>query len=92
MGIDGIEFHPGYHQNLGTFQEVWLLRIFFGIKNCPPPVKSLFETTMAFHFFKRPFLVETLHNVFEINVGPREVPKLENLHFHLHALSGWGTS
>ena len=30
MGIDGIEFHPGYHQNLGTFQEVWL----FQKKNC----------------------------------------------------------
>ena len=26
------------------------------------------------------------------NFGPREVPKLGNLHFHLHAFSGWGTS
>ena len=26
MGIDGIEFHPRYQQNLGTFQEVWLFQ------------------------------------------------------------------
>ena len=24
--------------------------------------------------------------------GLREVPKLENLHFHFHAFSGWSTS
>ena len=28
MGIDGIEFHPRYQQNLGTFQEVWLFQKF----------------------------------------------------------------
>ena len=25
MGIDGIEFDPGYHQNLGTFQKVFFV-------------------------------------------------------------------
>ena len=31
-------------------------------------------------------------NAFGFNFGPREVPKLENMHFHFHAFSGWGTS
>ena len=29
---------------------------------------------------------------FETDFGPREIPKLENLPFHFHAFSGWGTS
>ena len=29
---------------------------------------------------------------FRNNLGPREVLKLENLYFHFHAFSGWGTS
>ena len=36
MGIDEIEFHPGYHQNLITFQEVWLFQTFF-VSNYPFP-------------------------------------------------------
>ena len=36
MSIDGIEFHPGYHQNLGTFQEVWLFQNFFCLQLAPP--------------------------------------------------------
>ena len=28
----------------------------------------------------------------EIDFGPWEVPKLENLHFHFPVFSGWGTS
>ena len=36
MGIDGIEFHPGYHQNLGTFSGFGFFR-FFCLKLAPPP-------------------------------------------------------
>ena len=32
MGIDGIKFQPGYHQNLGTFQEIWLFQNLFCLK------------------------------------------------------------
>ena len=28
---------------------------------------------------------------FKTNFGPRDVPKLENLHFHFYAFSGWAT-
>ena len=31
-------------------------------------------------------------NAFGFNFGPWEVPELENMHFHFHAFSGWGTS
>ena len=70
-------------------------------------VKSHFENTMENHFFVDAiFLDETLnkknYNInyigpnkkdsFRINFGPQEVPKLENMHFHFHAFSGWGTS
>ena len=37
MGIDGIEFHKSYHRNLGTFQDAWLVRNFFGLKFSAPP-------------------------------------------------------
>ena len=55
MGIDGIEFHPRYQQNLGTFQEVWLFQKFFLAQKKPPPAKSLFENTMGNPFFGTPF-------------------------------------
>ena len=42
MGIDGIEFHPDYHQNLGTIQEVWLFQIF--CLKSPPTGNPFFET------------------------------------------------
>ena len=29
---------------------------------------------------------------FKTTFGPWEVPKLENLHFHIHAFSDWDTS
>ena len=29
---------------------------------------------------------------FGTEFGLREAPKMENLHFHFHAFSGWGTS
>ena len=51
MGIDGIEFHKSYHQNLGTFQEASLFQNFFGIKFCLPLVKSHFKNTIENHFF-----------------------------------------
>ena len=38
MGIDGIEFLPDYHQNLGTIQEVWIFQNFCCcFKLTPPP-------------------------------------------------------
>ena len=40
MGVDGIEFQPGYHQNVGPYQEVW-----FDL------VKSYFENTIGNPFF-----------------------------------------
>ena len=46
MGIDGIEFHPGYYQNLGTFQEVWLFQIFL-FQISTPLVQSHFENTIG---------------------------------------------
>ena len=30
--------------------------------------------------------------VFRLNIGPREVFKIENPNFHFHAFSGWCTS
>ena len=30
-------------------------------------------------------------SAFGNDVGPREVPKLDKLHFHFHAFLGWGT-
>ena len=33
-----------------------------------------------------------LKSAFKTDFGPREVPELENLHFHFHVFSGWGTS
>ena len=47
MGIDGIEFHPGYHQNLGTFQEVWLFQNF--LSQISPPWTNHF---LKIHFLK----------------------------------------
>ena len=55
MGIDGIEFHPRYQQNLGTFKEFWLFQNFFRLKKSPTPAKSLFENTMRNPFFGTPF-------------------------------------
>ena len=55
MGIDGIEFHPRYQQNLSTFQEVWLFQNFCLAQKKPPPAKSLFENTMGNQFFGTPF-------------------------------------
>ena len=51
MGIDGIEFHPDYHQNLGTIQKIWLFEIFF-VSNQHPLVKSHFENTIGNPFFE----------------------------------------
>ena len=51
MGIDGIEFHPCYQQNLGTFREVWFFQNFFSAQIMPPLVKSHFENTMGNLFF-----------------------------------------
>ena len=52
MGIDGIEFHPCYHQNLGTFQEVWAFpEQFFGSNLAPPLVKTHVENTIKKSFF-----------------------------------------
>ena len=31
-------------------------------------------------------------NAFTFDFGPWEVPQRENMHFHFHAFSGWGTS
>ena len=55
MGIDGLEFHKTYHQNLGTFQEACLFKIFFLLKFCPPPLlKSHFKNTIGnpFSYFR----------------------------------------
>ena len=41
MGIDGIEFHPGYHQNLGTFQELWIFRMLLLSQISPPPLGQI---------------------------------------------------
>ena len=30
--------------------------------------------------------------LFRFDFGPRKVPQPENMHFHFHAFSGWGTS
>ena len=46
MSIDAVEFHPGYHQNLGTFKN-------FLSQIIPPPlVKSHFENTIGNPFFE----------------------------------------
>ena len=42
MGIDGIEFHPRYQQDLGTFQEVWLFQKFVSAQKKPPPGQITF--------------------------------------------------
>ena len=52
MGIYGIEFHLGYNQNLGTFQEVCFFRNFLLSQISPPPmVKSHFENKIGNPFF-----------------------------------------
>ena len=42
MGIDGIEFHPRYQQNLDTFQEVWVFQKKFLARKKPPPGQITF--------------------------------------------------
>ena len=52
MGVDEIEFHPFYHQNMGPFQDVWLFQNNFSAQIQPPPlVKSHFENTIRNPFF-----------------------------------------
>ena len=52
MGIDGIEFHTSYHQNLGTFQEVWLFQIFLVSNFTPHPlVQPHLQNTIGNPFF-----------------------------------------
>ena len=53
MGIDEIEFHNSYHQNLGTFQAAWLFHNFLLAKILPthPLVKSHLTNTIGNPFF-----------------------------------------
>ena len=89
------------------FREFGFFRIFFCQKSDPIMVKSHFKNTMENPFFEVPFFLDKtlqiffynsnyiglcLKTAFRNNFGPWEVPKLENLHFHFHAFSGWGTS
>ena len=43
-------------------------------------------------FFNSNFITLYGKNAFRNDLGPWEVPKLQNLHFHFYAFSGWGTS
>ena len=62
MGIDGIEFHPRYQQNLGTFQEVWLFQKFFSTQKKPHPGQITFwKYNGKSIFWNAVFLDETLH-------------------------------
>ena len=72
----------------------------------PNTCQNTFENTMEnLLFLTHYFLDKTLKFFFNsnhigldwktasrINFGPREVPKQENMHFHFHAFSAWGTS
>ena len=96
-----------YQQNFYIFLGVWLFQNFLSAKQSDPNmVKSLFKNILGNSFFEAPFY-ETkrsnfflnidniglcVKNAFGNNFGPQEVPKLENLHFHFHGFSGWGTS
>ena len=52
MGIDGIEFHPRYQQNLGTFLEVWPFQNFFPAQKVPPPWSNhILKIQWEIHFF-----------------------------------------
>ena len=37
------------------------------------------------------FIVLYEKTALRFDFGPRKVPQPENMHFHFHALSGWGT-
>ena len=43
-------------------------------------------------FFNSNYIALYEKTAFKTDFGPREVSELENLHFHFHAFSGWGTS
>ena len=47
---------------------------------------------LSTHIYKCNYIVLYEKNAFRFHLGPREVPQPENMHFHFHAFSGWGTS
>ena len=51
MGIDGIEFHLGYHQNLDTFQKVWLFQNFLSQISYPWS-NHILKIELEIHFLK----------------------------------------
>ena len=50
MGIDGIEFHPCYQQNLGTFREVWFFQNFYSAQIMPPWSNHNLKIQWEIHF------------------------------------------
>ena len=88
------------------FGAVWLFQNFFCQKSDLTMVKSHFLNTLGNPIFEAPFFKAKRSNffqnsnyiglcvktVFRNNFGHQEVLKLENLHCHFHAFSGWGTS
>ena len=56
MAIDGIEFHPRYQQNLGTFLEDWPFQNFLSAKSAPPWSNHILKIQWEIHFFERRFL------------------------------------
>ena len=79
---------------------------FFAKKVTLPRPNHIFRIQWEIHFFKchifrrnapkkiknSNYIELCVKTAFRNNFGPREVPKLENLHFHFHAFSGWGIS
>ena len=81
---------------------------FFVNKNSPPQTRSLIENTMGNPFFGVFIILTKTNKknwnsnyirfyqktAFGNDFGPQKVPKIKikKRHFHIHALSGWGTS
>ena len=77
---------------LGGGGELKWHSLMWAIGMLPPKLMPILGARFFLFFFISYSIGLCVKTAFGNNFGPREVPKLKNLHIHFLAFSGWGTS